>query len=82
MNILKLSLLTLPLILFSIAQAQDPDTSTFPVDEEKSIIQEKDEIQQEEERLDSFGEDTYNQNFDPGTYEIEKEEDIDTRIYE
>jgi hypothetical protein len=79
MRIMKLTLLSIPLLLFSNARAQDPDTTTFLIKEYQTEEQREEmqiEEQREEERLDSFGDDTYNQNVDPKSLEVAEDEEV------
>jgi len=95
MKFLKFSCLVFPLFfsLSALAQNNDkdnitnPGTGTFPIDgkyshPEKLGNDKQLEMQREEENLDSFGEDKYNENIDPDDLENAErmeEEGIRTR---
>lgn len=86
MKFLRYFIFALPLIFPTPSQAQaldSPDTGTFPVkddayskekkqnQEEKQLIMQKEE-EREEEKLDSFGNDIYNENVDPADYKVDE----------
>jgi hypothetical protein len=86
MKLLKLSLVTIPLLLFTTVHAQDEDdtalgdsgTGTFESRGSLTPNSLKDQEQlqmqkEEEEETDSFGESEYNQNVDPDAYHVDDE---------
>jgi uncharacterized protein YxeA len=87
MKIIKIVLLSLPLLLISSAFAigdytfpQDvsTDTGTFPVKDDddnktKQLEMQKEEAIEEESNIDSFGQDKFNQNVDPDKVDTTKD---------
>jgi ABC-type microcin C transport system permease subunit YejB len=72
----KVFLPLLALLTINFAIAQDVDVGTFPIEGGSEQIQ-KEELEQlemqreEEEEYDAFGEEEFNQNVDPDSYEGE-----------
>lgn len=84
MKFSRFFLFALPLIFPSPSQAQNPshitnpDTGTFPVTDtyshpKKQGEDQQLEMQREEEKLDSFGNDKFNENVEPDSLKVDEE---------
>lgn len=85
MKFLKFLTLVLPLTFLSSVNAQDDypsGSSSFQEEmseEQKEDVKRQklnDGIQEEEEQVDSFGNDIYNENVDPRYFEVEEAEEV------